>query len=305
MIEHEHIKGLVAPPHTPMHADGSIDLDRIERQAALLAANGVVGAFVCGSTGEGPSLSTRERKAVAQRWVEVARPALRVIVHVGHNSLVEATDLVTHAAEIGADAVATVPPFYYGCDVDAVARFLRELASAAPQLPLYYYHIPVRTGVTWKVYDVLSAARDVANLVGAKFTFEDLMDFNRCVRLEGGRFNMLFGRDEILLAGLAMGANGAVGSTYNFAAPLYRRILDAFAAGDLAAARADQARAVDMIAVLHAFGGGGASKAIMKMIGLDCGPVRSPLAELSESQYRQFRLRLEEIGFFDYCCKLP
>jgi len=290
-----------------MAADGTVRLEAVERQAALLAANGVIGAFVCGSTGEGTSLTSDERRRLAERWVDSAPAGLRVIVHVGHDSLVESRALLAHARQIGAAAAAAIPPHYFRPEgAQEVADWLVRLASVAEDLPLYYYHIPVRSGVSVCVRDVLAAAGPRApNVVGVKFTHEDLMDFLRCLRLEGGRFDMLFGRDEILLGALAMGARGAVGTTYNFAAPLYRRIMDAFARGDLQAARAEQARAAEMIAVMLRSGGVSASKAMMGLIGLDCGPPRPPLRALDAAATARLRAELERVGFFEFCCRMP
>src|SRR5690606_26966689 len=121
----------------------------------------------------------------------------------------------------------------------------------------------------------------IPTLEGIKFTHEDLMDFSRCVRFGDGRYNLLFGRDEILLAGLAMGARGAVGSTYNFAAGYYQAVIEAYQQGDMERAQAEQARATELIAAFAPYGGIPAQKAIMRMVGLDCGPVRAPLSDLS------------------------
>ncbi|MGD2175452.1 MAG: dihydrodipicolinate synthase family protein, partial [Candidatus Brocadiaceae bacterium] len=116
-----------------------------------------------------------------------------------------------------------------------------------------------------------------------------------------GRYDMLFGREEILLSALALGARGAVGTTFNLAAPLYLRIMEAFAEGELARARADQHRAEQFVGVLRRFGGIAAAKAAMGMIGLDCGPVRPPLRPPDEEALSACRSQLEAVGFFDYC----
>src|SRR5512137_362417 len=105
------LTGLVAAPHTPMHADGSVNLDAIEKQAARLVADGVTAAFVCGSTGEGVSLTSEERRRVAERWREAIRTRpLKLIVHTGHNSVAEAKALAAHAQESGAHAVGLMAP---------------------------------------------------------------------------------------------------------------------------------------------------------------------------------------------------
>lgn len=301
------VTGLIAAPHTPMRPDGSVDLDRIEAQAEFLRANGVAGAFVCGTTGEGVSLTLDERRAVAEAWRAAAPAGFPVIVNVSHTCLADARALAAHALAVGADAFAASAPYYFKvAGPEDLARFLAEAASAAPGLPFYYYHIPSMTGAGFPLADVLAATAPRApNLAGAKFTHEALDDFRRCLALEGGRFNVLFGRDEMLLAGLALGATGGVGTTYSFAAPLYRRIMDAFARGEMDCARADQLRAAELVAVMRRFGGITASKAIMALAGLDLGPVRLPLRDLGEEERRALGEELARIGFFEWCCQAP
>jgi N-acetylneuraminate lyase len=301
------LTGLIAAPHTPFHADGSLALETIARQAKLLAHNRVSGAFVCGTTGEGSSLTGEERRRVVESWAAVKPASVALIVHVGHLSLGDARNFAQHAQEVGADAIATIAPSFFkpGGTAELVA-WCSRVAAAAPKLPFYYYHMPAMTGVTISAGDFLQAANgQIPNLAGVKFTHENLMDFGRSSEIEAGRYTMLFGRDEILLSGLALGARGAVGSTYNFAAPLYHRIIAAFDRGDLESARRDQSRAMEFIDILGRHGGLSAGKSAMKLIGLDCGPVRLPLRELSAHDETKLKADLEQIGFFDYASTLP
>jgi len=301
------LQGLIAAPYTPFSPNGELALDVIPRQAALLASNGVSGAFVCGTTGEGYSLTIAERQQAAAAWRQATPAGLKLIVHVGHLSLGDSCALARHAQEIGADAIATIAPnFFKPAGAPELVAWCRQVAAAAPKLPFYYYHMPAMTGVTIPVTDFLQQTDgNIPTLAGVKFTHEDLMDYGRASQVADGRYAMLFGRDEILLAGLSLGAVGAVGSTYNFAAPLFRSLMEAFAAGDLATARREQARARDFITVVHRHGGLAAGKAVMKLIGVDCGPVRLPLRRLETAQEQNLRRELEQIGFFEYCCKLP
>jgi N-acetylneuraminate lyase len=299
------LTGLIAAPHTPMKPDGSVNLDAIDRQADLLSAAGLRGVFVCGTTGEGLSLTAEERMAVAERWVAVAPRQLAVIVQVGGEPLAQCRALAAHAQKIAAHAIGAMPPcFFKPARLEDLVAFCGEIASAAPDLPFYYYHIPSLTGVDFAVLDFLRVGGTrIATLAGAKLTYENLMDYGRCLALDGGRYNMLFGRDEILLSALVLGARGAVGTTYNYAAPLYHRLMAAFEKGDLAEARAWQLRSVEMIDAMIRHGGVPAGKAMMKLIGLDCGPCRLPLRTLSDEQCRSLRADLERVGFFEFCLK--
>ncbi len=301
------LTGLIAAPHTAFHADGTLALEMIPQQARLLAHNRVAGAFICGTTGEGASLTSEERRQVVEAWVAARQPGLAIIVHVGHLSLGEACAYARHAQESGADAIAAIAPsFFKPAATSDLVAWCAKVAAAAPNLPFYYYHMPAMTGVTIPAADFLQSVNgQIPTLAGVKFTHENLMDFGRSAEVGSGKYAMLFGRDEILLSGLALGAKGAVGSTYNFAAPLYHRIIDAFDRGDMEAARRDQSRAMDFIDVLGRHGGLSAGKSVMKLIGVDCGPVRLPLRALTDKDEKSLREGLERIGFFEYSCKLP
>ncbi len=194
--------GLVAAPYTAFHADREINLGMIERQAQSLVDSGVKGAFICGTTGEGLSMTTAERMDVAQRWVEVVgRGGLKVIVHVGHNSQRDATALSAHAARIGASAVAALPPFFFKpTTVEQIVEFMLPVASAASELPFYYYHIPSMTGVNVAMIDLMQVAPErISNLRGIKFTHGDLMDYQRCKKFADGQYDIAWGVDEMLL----------------------------------------------------------------------------------------------------------
>jgi N-acetylneuraminate lyase len=296
---HTRLTGLIAAPFTALHPDGSLNLNAIESQAAALVKNGVSGAFICGTTGEGLSLTTQERLQVAEKWMAAAPSSLRIIVHVGHPSVKESQALAEHAQKIGAFAFAAIAPtFFRATNVDQLVEYNVQVAAAAPGLPFYYYHFPALAGADVPVFDFLRlAGKRIPNLAGIKFTHENLMDYSRCLNFDKGRYNVLFGRDEILLAALALGATGAVGSTYNFMAPFYHRVMDAFKAGDFETARRYQSQAVEVISIMSRYGGLPAAKAMMKLVGLDCGPVRSPLQNLSPEAFQSLTRDLEQVGF--------
>ncbi|MEM9830519.1 MAG: dihydrodipicolinate synthase family protein [Bacteroidota bacterium] len=289
------ITGLIAATFTPFREDGSLWLEPIEPIVAHLIHRGVQGIFVCGSTGEGPSLTSEERKIVAEAYVQAARGRLFVFVHVGHNSLTEAAALARHAQQIGADAIsATAPNYYKTYTLDTLVASLRQIAEGAPHLPLFYYHIPVLTGVDLDMTALLQlAGEELPTLAGIKYTSHALDAFHDCMQFTD--YQMLFGRDELLLSALVLGTQGFIGSTYNFAAPLYQQIWQAYEEGNHVLARQTQLRISQMVRLIHQYGGLPPQKAMMKMIGLDCGPVRLPLAELTRAQKNALQKDLEPI----------
>jgi len=297
------ITGLVAATHTPFHADGSLNLAVVETQAAHLLATGVGHVFVGGTTGESSSLTLAERQALAVRWFEVTRgSALKVIVHVGANCLADSCSLAAQAQELGAVAVSALAPSYFKPgQVSTLVASMAQVASAAPELPFYYYEIPTMTGLTLSPSEFLAqAAGRIPNLAGIKFTSSNLMEYQLCRSLHEGRFDIPFGFDEMLLAALALGAMGAVGSSFNFAAPVYLRVIGAFQRGDFTAAREEQMKSVRLIQALASRGYMGAAKAVMAMLGVEVGPPRLPCAPLDANQTRALRSELEQMGFFEW-----
>jgi N-acetylneuraminate lyase len=296
------LDGLVAATYTPLDDDGKVKVTVVSPMVKHLLGSGINGLYVCGSTGEGMSLTSGERKDVAEAYVQAAEGRVPVIIQVGHNSLSEARQLAEHAQEIGADVIsATCPSYFKVADVEALVDCMAEVASAAPDLPFYYYHIPALTGSTLDVVEFLQRGGDrIPNLVGLKYTDTKLYEFQQCLELDNGRFDVVWGCDEMLLGALATGTRAAIGSTYNIAAPIYRQIITAFAAGDLSESRRLQSLSVKMIRTLNHFPFHSAMKAVITMRGLSVGGCRLPQGRLSDSDVHALRAELDAIDFFEW-----
>ena len=284
-----------------MDDEGGLNLPVIGKLADHLVEAGVSGVFVCGSTGESLSLSTDERKQCLEAWTKSCAGRIKVIAHVGHNALPDAVELARHAGACGADGISAMPPtFFKPRSVEALVDWCGEVASSAPDLPFYYYHIPSMTGVAHKMHEFLTVAGDrIPSLAGVKFTHSDLMDYRQCLTLEDGRFDVLFGTDEIMLSALAMGAKGFIGSTYNLAPGLYLDIISAFADGRLEDARDLQSKSIAMVDRLVDLGALPAFKAVMRLHGIDCGPTRSPFPRFGEAELKAVAAAWEELGIGD------
>ncbi len=275
------LQGLIAATFTP-YREGSADPDVVPAYASALRAQGVGGVFVNGTTGESLSLSVTERMTMAEAWLRCATSDFPVLVHVGHNSLPSACELAAHAARHGARAVSAMAPTFFQPGLPALVEYLAEIAAAAPAVPFYYYHMPSMTGARFLMTDFLRAAAGrIPNLAGIKYTWEDLMDYTLAAAFDEGRYDIVFGRDEILLCGLSLGARAAIGSTYNVAAPLYRAVWRAFDAGRIDEARQLQVRAMTMIDACRRSGSSDLPtiRALAsQVLGVELGPPRAPLA---------------------------
>ena len=300
------LKGLIAAPFTPMDDNGELVLEKIDELASLYEKNGVAGAFICGSTGEGVSLTVEEKRQVMERWGKVKGDGIKALFMLGGTCLKEMQDLAIHARECGLDGISILCPFYFKPGTEAqLVDFCGHVADTVPDMPFYYYHIPALTGGHFSMARFLALADGkIPNLAGIKFTAPDIMDYHACRMFKNGKYDMLWGIDEALLSGLAAGAEGAVGSTYNYAAPLYNKIIEAFQNRDFTEAERLQRSSVRMVELLVKYGGTGAGKAFMKLIGLDCGQFRPPVYSPSAEQIRALEKELQEIGFFDFCSKI-
>ncbi len=301
-IDGGRLKGLVTATFTPLRADGSANVERIPEVVDYLVERGMVGLYVLGSTGEGLSFTEAERRSLTESFVQAATGRLPVIAHVGCECLADARRLAEHAQQVGAAGISAVSPLYFKPpSIEALVESMGLIASGAPSLPFYYYHIPAVTGLDFSMLDFLRlGAEKIPNLAGIKFSSPNAEEFAACVEFAQDEFQLLWGVDERLYDGLRAGAEAAVGSTYNFVSPLYRKLLAAFAAGDHAVAREQQTRAQEIVDTFVAFGSRPAQKAMMAMVGPDCGPCRLPLQALPPVQNDALRKALEDIGFFGH-----
>jgi N-acetylneuraminate lyase len=144
---------------------------------------------------------------------------------------------------------------------------------------------------------LLEAPARIPTLAGIKFTNPDLVSYRRSLEIAGDRFDLPWGIDEALLAALATGARGGVGSTYNWAPRLYVELMSAFNRGDLAEARRLQSISIAMIDAMAAIGFMGAAKALMGRLGVPVGPARAPLANPTSEQMDALVVRLGKLGF--------
>jgi len=299
------LTGLIAAPFTPLDSSGQLALDQVDQLAKLYQENQVQGAFICGTTGEGASLSRKEKELMMERWGQV-KGKIETIFMLGGTSVAEMQDLAHCAVTNNMDGVAILCPYFLKPkDSSDLVDVCASIAQCAPSLPFYYYHIPAITGGYFPMLNFLHLAENrIPNFAGIKYTHADIMGYHACRRYKNGKYSILWGTDEALLSGLVIGVEGAVGSTYNYAAPLYNRLIDAFQAGDLEKAEALQFKSVQMVQLLQKYGGIGTGKAFMKIIGVDCGWFRAPVHSPTQSDVAALKADLEGIGFFDFCSQL-
>lgn len=304
--EFKRVEGLMAAVYSPFRDDLNRTLNDdprlFDKYAKTLIADGVNMVLVAGTNGESISMSLKERQVLTKLWIDAGhKHSMRVFIHVGANCVGDARKLAAHAESLGADGIVSMPTVYFKPQsVEALVDTMATIAKAAPKSPFYYYHIPEMTGVKFKMIDFLKTAtrsKKIPNLVGIKFTCLNLQDYFECVEYQNGRYDMLYGKDEMLLGALAMGARGAIGSNYNLNGKNMNLLVKAFREGNMQKARkilSVECQLADLQDVTYH--GYKAGKAIMEMKGVNVGPPRLPYFILSKEQKEKIKKAVDKMG---------
>ena len=291
------LHGVMPALITPFDSDNRVSEPMLRRLVDHYAGIGMHGLYVCGGTGEGILLTVEERKRVTEIVVDEARGRLAVIVHVGAVGTTDAAELAAHAGPAGADAISSVPPFYYRVSTEAIFQHYSAIAERS-SLPFLLYNMPASTGVT-VTPDMMKRFLDIPTVAGMKFSSYNLFQMRQILELEPGRMTVFSGNDEVFLAALAMGAQGAIGLTLNFMPKLFLDTYSHFQAGRVEAAQQSQFLANRVIGVILQYNSLSAGKEVMRFKGYDCGFGRGPIERLTEEQKRELREQLEATGYFD------
>ena len=282
---------------TPLTPEGGVDVAATEHLIESLIATGIGGLYVCGGTGEGVLLPPRVRREMAEVAIGAVAGSLPVMIHIGAIVTETAVELAEHASLAGADAISAVPPFYYSYPFEAILGHYRAIASAS-DVPLYIYHIPGATGA-FLTPDQLLEICALDSVAGLKYSSHDLDYLSRLLAMrDPDAVNVLSGPDELFLPCLALGVEGAIGTTYNFMPRLYVDIMQSFLRGEFAAARRLQFAANGLIRVLLSYGGISATKALLAMLGYEVGHAVPPMPAIIGDEARRLRRDLEEAGLF-------
>jgi N-acetylneuraminate lyase len=265
---------------TPFDKKGRIHEESLRKLVHVLLHKGVDGFYVCGSTGEVFLLSLEERKRTLSIVMDEVKGRAAVICHVGAIATHFSIELARHAAELGADAISSIPPFYYKFSQSEIIGYYNELADVG--LPMIPYNFPALSGVTL-TKELVRELRKHENIIGIKFTSSDMYQLERMKNADPDLL-VYNGFDEMFLSGLAMGADGAIGSTFNFMPEKFLQIQKLFMQGNLEEARAEQASANAVIDALLKTGKLlNAQKYMIDLQGIPFGECRKPFEPLTEA----------------------
>jgi N-acetylneuraminate lyase len=266
---------------TPFDADGALNLAGLRELIGYQLSLGVRCFYVCGTSGEGFSMSPAERKRVVETAVEETKDRGGIIVNVSHMEFSVALDLALHAKSAGAVAVSTLPPLFLMVSAREIELYYRRLLDAV-ELPLTIYNIPMLSN---RPLDetLVSKLVDHPRFAGIKHTSEDTFLLSRFKQIGQGRLMVWSGRDAYYLGGLAMGADGAIGNSFNLMGDLFVAITNAYRTGDSSRALAIQMKANEIHRRLQVHGGTQSVKRCLQIMGIPAGHCRMPYQPLPDS----------------------
>ncbi len=277
------LSGILPALPTPYNEKDEVDFDSLGKLIEFTLDRGVSGFYVTGSTGEAFLLSDEERRAVLKFVAEAVNGRAALIAHVGCMSTKKSCALGAFAAEQGYDYISSVAPMYYAYSFAEIKKYYFDVADAAG-VPMLIYNVPALSGVRFSVDNIAEFLAD-RRFAGVKHTSADYFAL-RQMKTAFPDKALLNGYDETCLAGLCMGADGAIGSTYNFMPDKFVKIYELFRENRIPEAMEIQKQADVIIAALIKAGVIPAMKAILTEMGFPMGDARAPFAPL-EAEKKQ------------------
>ena len=238
-------------------------------------------------------MTTEERKEVFRIVKEAAGDKVPLIAHCGSISTDEAISMAKTAEDLGYDAVSAVAPLYYGFSFPAIRKYYDDIVSSV-NIPMVVYNFPGGSGVTFTA-DYAAEMFEDERYMGIKHTSADLFTLHQFKQKIKRPVTIFNGFDEMCIGGLAMGADGAIGSTYNFMGDKFIRIFEEFNAGNMAKAQEIQTEANEIISEMIKYTVLPCEKAIMTHLGIDCGPCRRPFLPLSKEGWEATKRIAEKL----------
>jgi N-acetylneuraminate lyase len=264
---------------------GEVDPGRVRDLTEYLIQKGVNGAYVCGSSGECIYQNVEDRKITLENVMAAAKGRLTIIAHVACNNTKDSVELAKHAASLGVDAIASIPPIYFHLPEYSIADYWNTISNAAPDTDFIIYNIPQLAGTSLTM-SLLQTMLKNPNVVGVKNSSMPVQDIQMFKAAGGKDFVVFNGPDEQLISGLAMGADGGIGGTYGVMPELILKLKATVDAGDLSTAREVQ-NAVDSIIYKMCEAHGNLYAVIKKILeineNLQIGSVRAPLSPLIDA----------------------
>lgn len=295
-MKNYHPNGVITAIVTPFKSDLSIDFDAFENLIEFQIKNKVDGIVVCGSTGEGATLSIKEKVALFVKAVEVAKGRTPIIAGTGSNDTQATIELSILAKESGVDALLLVAPYYNKpSQLGLLNHFMAINEQVA--IPQIIYNVPGRTGINILPATQIEIAKKCKNVVATKEASGDLEQIMQIIKNSPKNFSVLCGDDALTLPAMLMGAKGVISIFSNFAPKQLKTITDLAAQGLFAKAKDLHYKYLDLMDLCFVETNPVPVKAILQEMGLIQAFVRMPLIPIQASNLDIIREELRKLKF--------
>ncbi|MBF1336112.1 MAG: dihydrodipicolinate synthase family protein [Leptotrichia sp.] len=285
-VDLEKFKGIFMAMYSAYDDNGNVDKERVKKLARYYADKKVKGLYVGGSSGEGVLQSEEERKQVVEAVMEEVGKELTIIVHVGANSTPESVRLAQHAAEMGVDAVSSIPAVYYRLSPASVKAHWQAMIDST-DLPFIIYHIPQTTGFNLPISLFEEMAKQ-EKVIGIKCSSESTFELQQFKAVGGKDFLVFNGPDEQFVAGRAIGADAGIGGTYGVMPELFMKLNEYMNNQEIDKARELQNEVNEIIKGLLSVGSlYGACKYILHLRGVETGVPRLPMLPITDEAVKE------------------
>ena len=278
---------------TPFAADGSLNLDSARRLAHHLVDTGSDGIVVCGTTGEGPTVTDREKLDLFEAVVTEVGASATVIANTGTYDTHHSVALTRSALATGVDGFLVVTPYYSKPPRPGIVAHFQAIAEAADGRPVIVYNIPQRVVVNLEP-DVLAELGEIPNVVAVKQATADLDQARRVVEDTG--LVLYAGNDDLVMPFLELGGAGGICVASHVAGRQYRHMIDLAQQGDVAGARTIDESLRGLLAALAVTTNPIPVKAALNLLGHDVGGLRLPLVQADAGQTEVVVAALEASG---------
>lgn len=290
----KNFKGILSALLTPFDENNNVNEKSLRDLVEFNLKNGIQGFYVGGSTGESMVMTAEERKTVFRVVAEQVNGRVPIIAHVGAISTDAAIDMAKYAEELNYDAISAVAPFYYSFSYEAIKQYYTDIVSSV-NLPMIIYNFPNSGSFAFTADKATEVFKD-SRFIGIKHTSADMFALQQFKTISDDIL-VFNGFDETLMAGLAMGADGAIGSTYNFMGHKFLKIKALFDEGKVKEAQEEQNKANEIISAMIPYGVFQCEKAILTEMGIDMGPCRRPFLPLSDEGKAEMKIIAKKLMY--------
>ena len=289
--------GIMPALLSPVNEDGSIREKTLRRLVRDLSETGITGFYLCGATGEGIAMAPERRMELVEIVKDEAPEGMKLINHIGAADLATVRRLARHSRKIGMDGISSVPPFFFNYAARGIIDYYRAMSDESDALPLLIYASPL-SGTPLPV-ETVEKMLDIPGFIGMKYTNPNYYLMSRYKKLDGGNINIINGPDETCMLGLLMGADAAIGSTYNVMPRLFVELFTRVKGGRAEEARPLQMKADDLIELMLKFDVISCCKLMLEQRGYDIGETNAPMKRLTAGQKAAFLEALGALGGVD------